>query len=283
MAMMERRVLAEIIIRILLVLLFLYTEKLQPFIRIIQTEEWYLYNYPHVEHTAVPTRSLYTIVILTPIITILLFSGILKSRRYNDFTHAMLSSSLAFALNGIITNMIKVSYGRPRPDFFKRCFPSGTPMGQPSVNNLVCTGDPSLITEGRKSFPSGHSSYAFVTAGFCSLYICGKLHLFNGKGRGYSIRLLFALLPLCGAVLIAISRTCDYRHHWQDVIVGSSIGSAIAWICYFQYYPKLTDNHCNVPLWKQCTNTLTTNGEETSLMFEDPVAVVTGDNSKRQV
>jgi len=85
-------------------------------------------------------------------------------------------------MNGIATNLIKNRYGRPRPDFFFRCFPDGNPPpGQPNPYNLECTGNYEDIIEGRKSFPSGHSSFLFSFCVWISLYLAGKLRWYLGS------------------------------------------------------------------------------------------------------
>ena len=81
--------------------------------------------------------------------------------------------------------------GRPRPDFAYRCWPNsgGKPwttqedsiFTKREPQDLHCHGDVKKITEGRKSFPSGHSSFSFAVFGFMFLYLSAKLRIYSRK------------------------------------------------------------------------------------------------------
>ena len=70
---------------------------------------------------------------------------------------------------------------------------------------------------------AAHRAVAFAGLGFLSMYMAGKLRVFEPRSRLWKLALV--LLPLIGAYLITISRVCNYVHHWQDVLVGGVLGA----------------------------------------------------------
>ena len=113
-------------------------------------------------------------------------------------------------LTTFITDVIKNAVGRPRPDLISRCKPvAGTPKDV-LVDITVCTEtNHHTLHDGWRSFPSGHSSFAFAGLGYLALFFFGQMHVL--RPRTDLARALLAIVPLLGAALIAISRCEDYR------------------------------------------------------------------------
>jgi cytochrome bd-type quinol oxidase subunit 2 len=78
----------------------------------------------------------------------------------------------------------------------------------------------------------------FAAFGYLALYLAGKLQCFTQEGRSQSWRLLAILTPMIASLAVAISRIQDYRHHWEDVVVGGLIGLLMALCCYLHHYPS---------------------------------------------
>lgn len=250
----------------------------------------------------VPVRYLWIVVIILPLLVFTLHFLLFGKRDKKEYVDAVMGFSLALPLNGVLTDTIKHIVGRPRPDFFWRCFPNGEMecsakrmkltlnifLGEMN-SEMECTGNPKLIAEGRKSFPSGHSSckfhpsrtfgyvskylsisVSFVAMGYLSMFLFARLHVFTERGRGQSWRLIVCLAPLFGALLVALSRTCDYHHHWQDVVVGSFLGLGIAVLCYRQYFPPVNAKHMKYRTTKAPNGIGDAEaGEETKLIAEE--------------
>jgi len=155
----------------------------------------------------------------------------------HDFHHAALGLVEAMGLTLFLTELIKVTAGRLRPDWFARC--------QPNAQKECTAEDSSELRNGRKSFPSGHTSVAFAGATYLTLYLWGKLRPLSGRGQLWEIPLLLA--PMVGALLVGISRTFDNRHHWEDVLGGALLGMGCAYLGYRLNFPSLFSKNSGRP------------------------------------
>ncbi|ORX41134.1 phospholipid metabolism-related protein [Kockovaella imperatae] len=209
------------------------------------------------EHERVPPNLLFFISAGIPLLVLVPVSAFVARTGW-DMHNAVVGVFMSYTMTGTVTQLIKMSVGRPRPDLLARCLPrEGSAdhvfFGLSTVD--ICTTTNQLrLDDGFKSFPSGHSSLSFAGLGFLSCYLAGKMHLWDR--RGHRTRGWFALSPLLGAVMVAISRTEDNRHHWQDVLVGSLLGLFIAWVSYRTYFPPLSHRQCHLPLAPRSPDTI---------------------------
>uniref|UniRef100_A0A915IYI7 Phosphatidic acid phosphatase type 2/haloperoxidase domain-containing protein n=1 Tax=Romanomermis culicivorax TaxID=13658 RepID=A0A915IYI7_ROMCU len=123
-----------------------------------------------------------------------------------------------------LTKIGKFSIGRLRPHFMSVCRPSFN-ISECSDHKYIeephCTGDQDKIRNGRLSFPSGHSSFAFYTMMFAIFYIQAQVVWATVRSL---IKPTLQFILFCLAFGTALSRISDYKHHWSDVFAGSIIG-----------------------------------------------------------
>lgn len=152
----------------------------------------------------------------------------------------------ALALNLLTTEVLKVSVGRLRPDFQDRV--RRFYCQRADHQGVSCTGtevplddDPvkaqKLLDDGRKSFPSGHSSTSFAMATYAALATGGRFVWSadaTAGSRAAGIGAQLAALGLAGWV--AWTRVDDGRHNVSDVLTGAAIGTVFANIAYWRRF-----------------------------------------------
>lgn len=172
---------------------------------------------------------------------------IIVVRMYNNYRHysnfrpliPLLKDIMALAYGAFACqatlDVAKVIVGRLRPSFLFICF--GNNMT--TLNNLCDNfSDTTYITdfecscsakderEARLSFPSGHTSFMMYIAVFTMCYL-------QRRSSERFIKLLLAtiqVLYLNVALAIAMTRISDYKHHWNDVMVGGFYGVAAGFL-----------------------------------------------------
>ena len=189
---------------------------------------------------------LLTYALLLPLLTILLWTLARPPRDTHKAHTTTLGLAITILLTALLTDIIKNTVGRPRPDLLSRCSPARNTPTTTLVTVSVCTeSDHHKLHDGWRSFPSGHSSVAFAGLGWLALFLASQTHCF--RARANLLLVLLCLAPLGGAGLIAVSRLEDSRHDVGDVIVGGVIGCVVAYANWRRYYPSLLSKWCDEP------------------------------------
>nr|GMD72402.1 lipid phosphate phosphatase 2-like [Ipomoea batatas] len=145
------------IILFLLVVIEVVLNVIEPFHRFVGADMMTDLKYPMKDNT-IPVWAVPIIAIILPFTVMLGFFFRGTGRNVYDLHQAILGLLFSVLITGVITDAIKDGVGRPRPDFFWRCFPDGKGVFDSVTGNVKCTGLKNVIKEGHKSFPSGHTS-----------------------------------------------------------------------------------------------------------------------------
>ncbi|XP_054789806.1 lipid phosphate phosphatase 2-like isoform X8 [Prosopis cineraria] len=147
------------LVLLILVVIDLFLDSLEPFHRFVGEGMMTDFKYPYKDET-IPFRIVQIVAILFPIAFFFMFY--IRNRNVYDLHHSILGILFSGLITAVITDLIKLAVGRPRPNFFWRCFPDGKAVFDAITNDVVCHGDEKIIKEGYKSFPSGHTSFSRV-------------------------------------------------------------------------------------------------------------------------
>ncbi|MBN3299584.1 PLPP3 phosphatase, partial [Amia calva] len=128
-----------------------------------------------------------------------------------------------------LTNMAKLSVGRLRPHFLTVCKLSYADLNCTEgsyIQEFECPQqDKKLVIEARKSFYSGHASFAMYTMLYLAFYLQAR---FTWRGARL-LRPLVQFLLVMLAVYTGLTRVSDYKHHPSDVLTGFLQGALVAY------------------------------------------------------
>ncbi|KAG5834336.1 phospholipid phosphatase 1-like isoform X1 [Anguilla anguilla] len=131
------------------------------------------------------------------------------------------------AMSQSLTDIAKYAIGRLRPHFLDVCKPDQWDQickVDVYVEDFNCTGDKTMVNEGRLSFYSGHSSFSMYCMLFLALYIQARLQAEWAR----LLRPTLQFFLVAASVYVGLSRVSDYKHHWSDVLTGLIQGALMA-------------------------------------------------------
>ena len=140
----------------------------------------------------------------------------LRKRRVRALLYFCGIALIAMSTTGLVTNILKVTVARLRPNFLSVCKPELAPG---SNSTFICTGNAKVVDGSRMSFPSMHTSTTSCAAALASGYI---LLGFHGD-----LLSLFSLLP--PGVAIYVGASSLYRLPLSTSRATCTVGSTTSY------------------------------------------------------
>jgi len=161
-------------------------------------------SFPYVEKEKIPTWLLFVVSLVIPagiiFLVCLIFvpgpavskrtsKALIWRRKFWEWNTGWMGLGMSLATAFMLTQGMKQLFGKPRPDLLSRCNPNldavsqdrlgGDGMGLSPLWELVgatiCQQtDKSILDDGFRSFPSGHSSFSWAGLLYLTLFLCSK-------------------------------------------------------------------------------------------------------------
>ncbi|XP_059473457.1 phospholipid phosphatase 3-like isoform X2 [Neocloeon triangulifer] len=139
----------------------------------------------------------------------------------------------------LATELAKIMVSEPRPHFLHTCAPDAmvngvehckslAPATQGYIEEFNCTNkdiSDYRLRDSVKSFPSGHASVSVFTAMFLICFLQRRMTGVPRNSPSQYLKPWLQCVCLTWALLCALSRINDHRHHPHDVIAGSIFGA----------------------------------------------------------
>ncbi|KAM9818120.1 phospholipid phosphatase 3-like [Syngnathus typhle] len=202
--------------------------------------------YPHLQSEAIPDKLLIAGGLLITGLGITLgecyrvhFQGVNSKAFVRNKYVSSLYKELGSFLFGCcvgqsLTNLAKLSIGRLRPHFLSVCgvtYASLNCTEGAYLESVRCHNtDYRSIEEARKSFFSGHASFAMYTMLYLAFYLQARLTWPEARLLRPVLQFLLFLL----AIYTGLTRITDNKHHPSDVLFGYIIGALTAyWVAFY--------------------------------------------------
>ncbi|KAJ4301832.1 hypothetical protein N0V90_003928 [Kalmusia sp. IMI 367209] len=161
-------------------------------------------SFPFEHHETIPTWLLMVIALIIPagvtFLVCLIFvpgptvmrgtpKSLIWRRKFWEWNTAWMGLAMSLATSFMITQGMKLLFGKPRPDLLSRCQPDLGRINDFAVNPVaggynemwvlvtsgICTNtDDDILQDGFKSFPSGHASFSWAGLLYLTLFLASK-------------------------------------------------------------------------------------------------------------